>query len=184
MLDFSEKEFLQAVISSISHSEATKKLGYSRLGHNPKYYRLLNKLQPNISHFCNKSLGKLNIPNSSKINQREYRRKYYKKKRKENIQFKLSQNLRGRLRKALHGNYKTGSAVSDLGCSIDKFKLWLEMHWQDGMSWENYGDWNIDHIKPLDSFNLSDRNELLKAVHFTNLQPLWAKDNFRKSNKM
>jgi hypothetical protein len=52
------------------------------------------------------------------------------------------------------------------------------------MSWANYGEWHIDHKTPLSSFNLQDREQFLKAVHYTNLQPLWALDNLRKNDKL
>ena len=52
-----------------------------------------------------------------------------------------------------------------------------------GMSWENYGKWHIDHIKPCASFNLLEEDEQKKCFHYTNLQPLWAKDNLKKGGK-
>ena len=89
---------------------------------------------------------------------------------------KLRGNLRNRLNRALKNNYKAGSAVSDLGCSIPELKKYLESKFQPNMTWSNHSKigWHIDHIKPLSKFNLSNREELLKAVHYSNLQPLWA----------
>lgn len=117
---------------------------------------------------------------------RKYRRKYNKNARLINLNTKLQQNLRTRLRQAIRTNQKSGSAVSDLGCSIEKFKLWIEIHWQEGMNWNNYGKngWHIDHTIPLSKFDLRDRNELLKACHYTNLKPMWAMDNYKKGNKI
>lgn len=98
--------------------------------------------------------------------------------------FRLARNLRKRLRSALKDNFKTGSAVEDLGCSIEDFKIYLESKFKDGMSWDNYGreGWHIDHIEPLSKFDLTNQQELKRACHYTNLQPMWWKDNLRKSN--
>ena len=98
---------------------------------------------------------------------------------------RIKNNLRSRISKIVSGQIKQGSAIKDLGCSIDNFKQYLESRWQPGMSWDNYGfnGWHIDHIKPLNSFNLNQPEELKKACHYSNLQPLWAKDNLKKSGK-
>jgi hypothetical protein len=103
---------------------------------------------------------------------------------KVDINFKLSNSLRSRLWHALKDNQKTGSAVKDLGCSIGEFKLYLESKFQPGMTWSNYSyrGWHIDHIVPISKFNLSSREELLKACHYTNLQPLWMQDNLKKGD--
>ena len=108
------------------------------------------------------------------------------KKRQTNINYKLSKGLRTRLWSAIKDNQKTGSAVKDLGCSIDELKSYLEFKFLPDMSWDNYGQygWHIDHIKPLSSFDLTDRKQLLEACHYTNIQPLWAKDNLSKSDKI
>jgi hypothetical protein len=93
---------------------------------------------------------------------------------------RIRNNLRGRLRAALHGEYKSGSAIEDLGCSIQEFKLYIENQFQPGMTWENYGKWHLDHIIPLASFDLKKRSELLEACNYLNIQPLWALDNLAK----
>lgn len=113
---------------------------------------------------------------------KEEQQLYAKNRRKLDINFRLAGNLRSRLNKAIKNNYKTGSAVSDLGCSIEQLKKHLELQFTEGMSWNNYGDWHIDHIQPLANFDLTDEKELKKACHYTNLQPMWAKDNIIKSN--
>lgn len=104
---------------------------------------------------------------------------------KTNIQYKLSYGLRNRLRHALQGNFKNGSAVTDLGCSISELKTHLESKFQPGMNWDNWSfeGWHIDHIKPLAFFDLTDRKQLLLACHYTNLQPLWATDNLSKGDR-
>ena len=103
-------------------------------------------------------------------------------------QYKIAGNLRHRLNMALKGKAKKGSAVKDLGCSLQHLKLHLELFWDEGMSWDNYGygedKWHIDHIKPISSFDLTDRSQLLKACNYKNLQPLWQKDNFYKHDRV
>ena len=111
---------------------------------------------------------------------------YVKNRKKTNIQYKLSINLRCRLNKGLKRNSKTGSAVKDLGCTIDELKTHLESKFQSGMTWDNWSreGWHIDHVKPLASFDLTDKEQSLIACHYTNLQPLWAKDNMAKGDKI
>jgi len=107
-------------------------------------------------------------------------------KHRSDLKTKLSSNLRSRLRAALRNKAKSGSSIRDLGCSIEDFIIYIGSKFQNGMSWENYGmyGWHIDHIMPVSSFDLTDRNQHLKACHYSNLQPLWAKDNLSKSNKI
>lgn len=116
-------------------------------------------------------------------NNREKFNQYYRERRQD-VRFKIAHNLRCVLRQAVKNNFKSGSAVRDLGCTIRELKRHLESQFQPGMTWENYGlyGWHIDHIKPLSSFTLSDRTQFLEACHYTNLQPLWAKENLQKGN--
>ena len=114
----------------------------------------------------------------------DYNQSYHKDKLKSNAQYRLAYILRCRLRTSLNKKYKAGHAVKDLGCSISELKIYLESKFQVGMTWENHSQtgWHIDHIKPLSHFDLSDRDQFLQACHYTNLQPLWAKDNLSKSD--
>lgn len=104
---------------------------------------------------------------------------------------RIAATLRNRLGSSLKGNSKAGSAVRDLGCTIAELKAHLESkfyrHPKTGevMTWKSWGihGWHIDHVKPLASFDLTDRQQFLAACHYTNLQPLWAEANLRKSDK-
>jgi hypothetical protein len=108
----------------------------------------------------------------------------HKEKKKTDINYYLACILRVRLANAIKRGTKSGSAVRDLGCSITEFKTYMEKLFWPGMSWENRGQWQIDHIIPISSFDLTDREQFLRACHYTNLQPLWAKDNLSKGNRI
>ncbi len=110
---------------------------------------------------------------------------YARKRLLTNIHAKLAYVLRRRLKQAIRGNFKSGSAVTDLGCSIAEFKLYIEAKFQPGMTWENrsFSGWHLDHVRPLASFDLTDRSQFLEACHYTNLQPLWASENMSKQDK-
>lgn len=110
---------------------------------------------------------------------------YDSNKRKTDIRYKLSKYLRRRLLLALKGNPKLETTLKLLGCSIEELKQHLEKQFTEGMSWDNhsYYGWHIDHIKPCASFDLSKASEQHKCFHYTNLQPLWAKENLSKGAK-
>jgi len=110
-------------------------------------------------------------------------RQYKKKRIATDIYFKLGLSLRSRLSTAIKNGQKSGSAIKDLGCTIDELKLYLESKFQPGMTWDNWGfkGWHIDHIMPISSFDLSDPEQLKVACRYTNLQPLWAIDNLKKN---
>lgn len=118
---------------------------------------------------------------------RQDMRVYVNTRNKTDLNFKLRGTVRARLQTAVRNNQKAGSAIRDLGCTIPEFKLYIESLFQPGMTWDNwghYGDniWNLDHKIALSTFDLTDREQFLKACHYTNMQPLWSKDNFLKSD--
>jgi len=120
--------------------------------------------------------------NRDKINERvrSWRWNYYRN----NIDFKISMNIRRRICHVLKDNYKSKRTMELIGCSIEELKQHLESKFTFGMNWKNYGfGWHVDHIRPCDSFDLSKEEEQEKCFHYTNLQPLWAAENFKKNNK-
>lgn len=111
---------------------------------------------------------------------------YKKHKYNNNIEFKISESIRNRLRNVLIREQKKGSAIKDLGCTVTQLKGWLESQFEVGMNWNNYGKggWHIDHIIPLSKFDLTNRVQFLKACHWFNLRPLWEIENLSRGNKI
>jgi hypothetical protein len=120
----------------------------------------------------------------------QYQKKYYKNnketiktKKKEPLE-KLKHNVRGRLYKYLSvKNIRKNNKTFDVvGLTPPELLIYLEKQFKDNMSWNNYGEWHIDHIIPLSSAKTEE--EIYVLCHYTNLQPLWAEDNLKKSNKI
>lgn len=93
--------------------------------------------------------------------------------------------------RACEGTYIKSKATEDiLGCSMNFFRKYIESSFQEGMSWDNYGKinetqskvWHIDHKIPLSS--AKGKEDIIRLCHYTNLQPLWALDNIKKSDKI
>jgi hypothetical protein len=117
---------------------------------------------------------------------RDELRGYYRRRRRNlyntDINFKLKSILRTRLYHALRGIRKKHDTMELIGCELSTLKEHLESQFKPGMSWENYGDWHVDHIRPCSSFDLTKNEEQQKCFHYSNLQPLWAHENLKKSN--
>lgn len=107
-----------------------------------------------------------------------------RKKRAENPQLRATHNLRSRLSIALRGIAKSAHTMELLGCSHDFFRDHMEFQFDDKMTWENYGEWHVDHIIPCAVFNLTDPVEQRICFHYSNLQPLWGAENIAKSDKV
>jgi hypothetical protein len=124
--------------------------------------------------------------NKNKYN--KWAREYMKNREKHDIPFKFINRIRHRVymickAKNAKKNFKFKEYI---GCSTAELMMHLEKQFKPGMTWNNYGfgdnKWNIDHIKPCAVFNKSDLNWQLKCFHYTNLQPLWQPDNFKKGD--
>lgn len=112
-------------------------------------------------------------------------KKIYQQRRKRPYE-RLSSVIRSRIHDVLKHGYKSDKTEKLIGITIKELKLYIEKQFKDDMTWDNYGfyGWHIDHIIPLSSFDLTKAEEQKKAFHYTNLQPLWAKENMQKGSKI
>ena len=120
---------------------------------------------------------------------REWSRKNAKeiyRKRRLKPYSRIASSMRTRVRECIKKGYKSAKTEELLGITIKELKIYLEKQFKEGMTWENYGfyGWHIDHTRPLSSFDLTKSEEQKKAFHYTNLQPLWAKENLTKHSKI
>ena len=120
------------------------------------------------------------------VKKREYRRGYRNERLKTDHLYKLKKTLRGRIWQAFkQKGWKKGLGSEILiGCKYETAKKHIESQFKDGMTWDNHGyrGWHIDHIIPLSIAKTED--EMIKLFNYTNLQPLWAKDNMDKSDNL
>jgi hypothetical protein len=114
-------------------------------------------------------------------------RKYRKKRFNSDIEYRITANLRSRM-KSVIANAKANKCTNSMkliGCNTRFLRAYLEAQFVDGMTWDNYGlrGWHIDHIRPCASFDLTKPDNQRKCFHWSNLQPLWWRDNLEKSAK-
>jgi hypothetical protein len=127
---------------------------------------------------------------------RERRKEYYKnnkeKERSKNDEwrknklktdgfFRMKRRLRERIRDYMKGLIISKKTKDIIGIDYESFKTYISDKFTDGMTWENYGLWHLDHIIPI--CEAKNEEELYKLNHYTNLQPLWAEDNLKKNRK-
>jgi len=118
---------------------------------------------------------------------REENKDYYKLKKAEwkkgqqnNTEYQLTERMRKRIWKVMNGTGKSKATAELIGCSPVFLKNYIEGQFKEGMTWENYGEWHIDHIRPCSSFDLEDSKQQKECFNYTNLQPLWAEENLKK----
>ena len=182
-LDDSERETL--------NNKKSQRYYYNRTNYINKHkkWRTENReiyLNCNKKYYLNNREQKIEQSKKYQRENRKKRNKYRKNRRDKDVQFRIIGNLRSRIRSALYNTKKNRHTMELLGCSIEELKIHLEMRFTKGMSWDNYGfyGWHIDHIIPCASFDLTDPEQQKKCFHYTNLQPLWAEDNYKKRDKI
>lgn len=116
---------------------------------------------------------------------KEWSKSYYHTVLKKDINWRIRNNLRGSLRKALNGQNKTCSVLKYLGCSIEFFKGYIEAKFKGEMKWSNYGTlWHIDHITPCKAFDLANEKDRKACFVYMNLQPLLVSENCSKQDRL
>lgn len=118
--------------------------------------------------------------------QRPYALAYLKSRRLRDRSFSIGEALRKYVREALQRTHTRSKFQRLVGCSMAEARKHLESQFTAGMSWDNYGrnGWEIDHIKPVSSYDLTQTEQAKLCFHFSNMQPLWPSDNVKKSNKL
>ncbi len=157
-----------------------------------KRYRQKNKekLQENHRNWSEKNKERLKEyqkkwREENKEHIRKYKREQIKKLLAENPKYRISQRYRNSIIASLNGK-RVSSVFQWIGYSLDELMNHLETLFSDGMSWNNYGEWHIDHIIPISKFNFvsTDCEGFRECWDLTNLQPMWAKDNYSKNNRI
>lgn len=181
------------VCSLKDHSRDYRKNPDKKRAYNRAYYLLnreklivhqktMYKNKKEIKSVYNKIYRMKNI---EKI--RDYTNKYIKNKLKTNPLYRLNEYIRGNIRKSLKNGTKNRQHWEELvGFTLSQLKLHLEKNFSPGMTWDNYGEWHIDHIIPISAFNFETCKDLdfRKCWNLKNLQPLWAIENISKRAKL
>lgn len=174
---------------------ATERSKRWRTENREKYDEYQQKYRQENKEFAYDSIKKWKNENKEHIStqSKEYYQRTKDHVRKRNLKrrhndhiYRLSQNSRNRLYCVLKGYLKSDKTFNLIGCSKEELKLHLESQFKEGMTWENYGvyGWHVDHITPCASFDLTDPEQQKQCFHYTNLQPLWAKENLSKGSKI
>lgn len=159
-----------------------------------KHYRDTHKEQRKLYRDTHKEERKIWLENNrEKVakqksnyekNHREERNNRRRERRKNDNIYHFREGIRNTIRRSFQrrGYVKNSKAEEIVGITMDEFKNYIQNKFQEGMTFDNYGEWHLDHIIPLSS--AKNEEEVIKLCHYTNFQPLWAKDNLKKSNKM
>jgi len=134
------------------------------------------------NHYIYSYLKKYNVV-EYKITLKKIRSEKIKLERKR-PQVKIKNNLKKRIKELVKQKRGPADYSSRIGMSSKNLRHYLEKKFHSGMDWTNYGKlWHVDHIKPIALFNLLDQTDIMKVNHYTNLQPMLAKDNLKKGKK-
>lgn len=165
---------------SKSNSNKDGYMKYCKVCHGLQNKTNRSKYKEYDKEYAKKDWLKKKIDPDYQLKHREYQRKYKQNKRK-NLEFKIKENLRTYFYRTITN--KSSSIFKYLG-NIEEFKHHIESQFDKNMSWENYGTyWEIDHIKPIETFDFTNENEIKECWNYKNLQPLTINENRTKRFK-
>ena len=170
----------------LDNLEVSKQYYIDNKEHRKQHY-LDNKEQKKQYYLENKENKKIYNKQyylDNKEKRKIYNKEYSKQRRLDDPLFKLVSNIRNLIRTCMKtsGYSKTSKTYQILGCPYEEFKSHLENQFTEGMTWENQGQWHMDHIYPVSL--ATDQDHIIKLNHYTNFQPMWAVDNIKKGNKI
>jgi len=162
----------------------TKKCSSCSLTLETKEFSKCSKSKNGLQSVCKQCKSK-KLSKYYKLNPKK--RYYSKEKQRDRYQNnKVTFNFSRRMRKSLNGIKESKSWEKLVDYTLEDLVKHLEKQFKIGMSWDNYGEWHIDHIIPVSSFSFDnvDSEDFKKCWSLTNLQPLWSYENIKKSNKL
>ena len=158
-----------------------------------KFLKISQKYRENNREKTRESTRKYYWNNRERVTKRasEWRRrvKYSSSRRKKDPIYKLKCECRGRINwltnrrsKVIKYNQSCPQTEKLIGCSVEFYYLHIEKQFLENMSWNNYGEWHVDHIIPLATAKTEE--QVLSLNKWSNLQPLWSTDNIKKGSKI
>jgi hypothetical protein len=171
-------------VDGVDGKECTKCKVWKPLDKYGKRKERLDGLQSSCKFCINSNVITYRKNNRDKVNiwVKNYR---YRGKREQTdvyIKNKIRDNLSRRMRHVLNGQTKNESISEIIGCSREELKKHIESTFTERMTWENYGDWHIDHIIPCAAFDHTNEYERKACWNFRNLKALWGDENMKKGS--
>jgi len=147
------------------------------------YHKNKLSISEKSKKYRDKNRAYFNLKNKTWRDKTGYSSRYQKERIENDSFFKFKNRLRTLIRISItkQGFTKNSKTYRILGCTHDEFIEYIGNKFTDGMTWENHGTWHLDHIKPISL--AKSEHETIVLNHYTNFQPLWAKDNLKKHNK-
>lgn len=161
------------ILNIINENTSINKKYYEIKKKNKKLLKRINLLEDKLNEIDDKHKNYRN-----KINLR------IKERNSSDLKFNIKSRMKVRYRNTVPYNYRYSNGYDLLDCDFEFFKKWIESQFVEGMNWDNYKVWEFDHVKPCDSFDMTNYEEQIKCFSWKNVRPSFELDNIIKSNKI